>query len=298
VISEYTSIVVEPVKLFDELIRLQDRIVLNKERKGAYRKARDIAWRWLYSKSGPMKTFIWNGYFEDIPNDPDRSNRVQITPLETARYLIQHPELDPDLEITVPALIHWVSTAFGTEGMDAIKEQTWCYAPMGSHTARYASLCALWYGRTSDPWYLDQARRFFNVASYMTDENGVVRVGPNWPGSWFSDGYGDYIRHYMDGLGAVPAWVPAEKDHLVKSTSIIQTINYGENLITYTSFDDSSQEVLRLRKKPSKIITGSAEIPETKNSASQGWFWSDLDIGGILKISKTRGRQVSIYFND
>lgn len=245
-----------------------------------------------------MKTYIWNGYFEDIPNDPDRSNRVQITPLETARYLIQNPDLDSDMEITVPALINWVSSVFGTEGLDAIKEQTWCYEPMGSHTARYASLCALWYEKTGNDWYKEQARRFFNVASYMTDENGVVRVGPNWPGSWFSDGYGDYIRHYMDGLGAVPEWVPADTDHLVKSSSVIQTVDYSDNLITYASFDGNSREVLRLRKKPAKILAGNTELSETSDLNTHGWLWVDLDKGGILKLSKMGERKVSIYFND
>lgn len=35
----------------------------------------------------------------------------------------------------------------------------------------------------------------------------IVNVGPNpREGFWFSDGYGDYIRHFMAGLGSVPEW--------------------------------------------------------------------------------------------
>jgi len=131
----------------------------------------------------------------------------------------------------------------------------------------------------------------------MTDDNGVVRVGPNWPGSWFSDGYGDYIRHFMDGLGAIPEWAPAGEDHLLKSTSVIQTINYSENLITYTSFDENSKEVLRLKKKPLKIIAGSADLPETEDTKLHGWYWIDLEKGGILKLTRSTGRQVSIHMS-
>lgn len=299
IISEYTSNVIEAIKLFDELLRIGKRIELDDQRIQAYENTRKRVWRWLYSKSGPMKTYIWNGYFEDIPNDPDRSNRVQITPLETARYLIQHPDLDPDIEYNVPALIRWVASVFGTEGMDAIKEQTWCYEPMGSHTARYASICAMWFEHTGDEWYREEASRFFNLATYMADENGVVRVGPNWPSSWFSDGYGDYIRHFMDGLGAVPEWAPAGEDHMLKSSSVIQQIKYDDRSIGYTSYDEQSVEILRLKNKPRAIYVGNNIIPEIEAGPGKpGWWWRQLEKGGILKISKSGGYEVSVELDN
>jgi hypothetical protein len=42
---------------------------------------------------------VWEGYFEDIRLDPENANRDQLSPLETARYILQtaaiarsHPE--------------------------------------------------------------------------------------------------------------------------------------------------------------------------------------------------------------
>jgi hypothetical protein len=206
--------------------------------------------------------------------------------------------MDPQLDTTVPALIHWVSSVFGTEDMDAIKEQTWCYEPMGSHTARYASICAMWFARTGEEWYRDQAERFFNFATYMTDENGVVRVGPNWPGSWFSDGYGDYIRHFLDGLAAIPEWSPSGEDHLLKTTSVIQQIDYNENHITYKTFDEHSREILRLHAKPSEIHLDSEIIIEMGDLNMKGWTWKELEAGGILELNKYGSKSVSIIFND
>jgi hypothetical protein len=294
VISEYCSNVVESIRLFDELLRTQQRIGLSQDKAAAYQKTRDIAWTWLYSKSGPMKTFIWNAYFEDIPNDPDRSNRVQITPMETARYLIKNPQLDPDMASNVPALIYWVQSAFATDGMDAIKEQTWCYAPMASHTSRYASVCALWYERTGDEYFKDQAYCFFNFATYMTYDNGVVAVGPEWLGSWFSDGYGDYIRHYMEGLAAVPEWAPADENHLLRSSSVVQKISYKPGSIEYKTYDDAAAEVLRLTSKPKSITVGGDKTAERKDLDEQGWTWRPLDKGGVLKIRHDSGSQVLI----
>lgn len=222
VISEYCSNVLEPVKLLRELIRIKSKINLSQDKTDTYQKAADAAWRWLYSKTGPMTSFIWNGYFEDIPNDPETANRVQITPIELAKYLVAHPENDKYIDTNVPSLIHWGANAFKTDGLDAIKEQTWCYEPMGSHTARYASLCALWYEKTGDSWYKEEAYRYFNVTSYCTENDGLVRTGPFWgPECWFSDGYSDYIKHFMEGMAAIPEWAPLGENHLLRSTSVI-----------------------------------------------------------------------------
>jgi hypothetical protein len=294
VIDEYTSNVVEPIRLFDELLRTGGRIGLEAEKAESFRKAREIARDWLFAKNGPMKTYIWNGYFEDIPSDPRQLNRVQITPLETARYILKHPEYDPHWRTNVAAILNWVASVFGTEGMDAIKEQTWCYAPMGSHTARYASICALYYEKTGDERYREEAFRFFNFATYMCEDNGYVWVGPDWKTAWFSDGYGDYIRHFMEGLGAVPEWACCDKDHLLRSTSVVQTISYEPHRINYKSYDKNATDVLRLNKKPVRISVDNTPLNQRTRLDSPGWTWEKLQTGGVLKLFRNSGSNVVI----
>jgi len=294
VISDYCSNVIEPIKLFDELLRLKSRINLPEQKELAYNKARTLAWKWLYSKAGPIVSGIWSGYFEDIQNDPDLSNRNQVSPMETARYLIRHPELDSNIKKTVPYLLGFVSTAFRTDGLKAIKEQTWCYDPMGSHTARYASVCALWYDYTKDPYWKKEAFDFFNVATYMTDENGVVRVGPTWAGSWFSDGYGDYIRHFLEGLHAVPEWVNDGKDHILGSSSVVQSVQYTPSQIAYKTFDESAVEKLRMETKPKAVTVNGKKIAEQKNPDIEGWQWEKMTKGGVLSIRHNSGAEIVI----
>lgn len=293
IIDEFCAHVVEPVKLFDELIRIHSTIGATSEQSKSWKRARDMAWNWLYSKGGPMKTYIWNAYFEDVPSDDRQANRNQVSPMETARYILRNPSVDPDIDKTIPALIHWVESSFGTEGMDAIKEQTWCYEPMGSHTARFASICALWYERTGDPVYKEKAYRYFNNATYSTDQNGVVRVGPTWPSSWFSDGYGDYIRHFMDGYSAVPEWVPLDHDHIVRSSSAVQKIAYGKNSINLKTFDKKGVIVIRMVSRPKAISIGNSNLPEKKGSEN-GWSWTPLAKGGVVKIDYAGGNEIAI----
>ncbi len=293
--EEYTAHVVDNLRLLDELVRIKDRIQLPDEKAKAYKRASDITWHWLYSNEGPIKTSIWKGYFEDIRWDEINLNRVNNSPMEFARYLIKNPRNDPNIAVTVPSLIWWVKNTFGEPGLNAINEQTGCYDPMGSHTSRYASICAMWYEYTGDEWFKEEAYRYFNHATYMTAPDGYVYVGHSWGGSaWFSDGYGDYIRHFMEGIAAIPEWAPAGENHLLKSTSVLKKISYQPKKISYTTYDPESNEVLRLVSKPKSITINGKVLANTKELAETGWTWKPLDEGGVLKLRHSGGENVEI----
>lgn len=150
---------------------------------------------------------------------------------------------------------------------------------MGSHTARYGAVCAMWYEVTGDPYYKEQANRFLNVATYMTYSDGYVAVGLNWPGAWFSDGYSDYVRHFMDAIAAVPEWAPEGENHLLSSTSVVTSIRYEKQKIEFSTFDESSQVIMRLNSKPVKVLLNGK--PASVNS----WKWEPLKKGGVLRLN-------------
>ena len=70
VLEEYTSHVVENLRLLEGLVKIKDRIKLSHAKITAYTNAGNIVWAWLYGSEGPIKTSIWKGYFEDIRFDP------------------------------------------------------------------------------------------------------------------------------------------------------------------------------------------------------------------------------------
>jgi hypothetical protein len=295
VLEEYSSHVVENLKLLDELLRIKLIIKLDTERESSYTKASDIVWAWLYSVEGPIKTSIWKGYFEDIRWDPINLNRVNNSPMEFARYLLKNPSHDQDINTTVPSLIWWVKNTFGEKGMNAINEQTGCYQPMGSHTSRYASICAMWYEYSADKWFKEEAYRYFNHATYMAEPDGVVQTGHTWGDEiWFSDGYTDYIRHFMEGIAAVPEWAPAGENHLLKSTSAVQKIKYTPKNIIYKTFDVAAKEVLRLAAKPAGVTVNGVPLAEVKNTDKAGWVWQPLAVGGVCKVNHINGNDIVI----
>jgi len=294
VTEDYTSHVVENLRLIDELIRIGNREKLSVEKITAYQKASDIVWYWLFTSEGPVKTSIWKGYFEDIRIDPINLNRVNNSPMEMARYIIKEPQRDPNIATTVPGLIWWVKNTFSEPGMNAINEQTGCYLPMGSHTARYASICALWYERTGDVWFKEEAFRHFNHATYMCEPDGVVQTGHNWGTEiWFSDGYTDYIRHFMEGLAAIPEWVPVG-NHLLKSSSTVQKIKYEATKISFTTYDNQSEVVLRLASKPKSVSVSGVQLKAVPQLHADGYVWKKLDKGGVLKVKYSSGQSVLI----
>ena len=143
VIEEYTAHLVPAVGLFDELIRLGQ---------GSYQRARDQVWDWI--EKYPLENNIWKGHFEDIRLDPANENRDQVSALETARYILQNKGSFPRWQQTVKGLLDWVKETLGGHPFFTalpIHEQKFCYFPMGSHTARFASLSALYAEQSGDP---------------------------------------------------------------------------------------------------------------------------------------------------
>ena len=81
--EEYGGIVASSLRLFDELIRL------NEGDAASYRAARDMAWTWLREhplNQGSKAYDKWSGYFEDVPYNPKNVN--QAAPTYTAYYLL------------------------------------------------------------------------------------------------------------------------------------------------------------------------------------------------------------------
>jgi hypothetical protein len=124
----------------------------------------------------------------------------------------------------------------------------------------------------------------------MCDRRGVVRVGPVESSHWFSDGYGDYIRHFMAGMGAVPEWAPPGKDHLVRSSSVVTEVAYEPRAVRYRTFDASGEEVLRLALTPKAVTADGEALPRT--SGTPGWSFDPKT--SVVRVRRSAARQVSV----
>jgi hypothetical protein len=277
--EEYSSNVSGAIALFDELARLR----LGETAR--YQAARATAWKWLMEV--PMRNNVWTGYFEDIPIARDLSNLNQYSPMETARYLMEHPEADPEWRTHVAGLIDFVQKTFGGNrdkfpgmqwGAMTISEQLGYVPKMGSHTSRYASVLARWAEINGDAAMADAAHRSLNWATYMCKPGGACYDAPDTEqgGLWFSDGYGDFIRHFLYAMGAQPQWAPDGENHILRSTSVVKKVEYGADRVAYSTFDKAGREVLRLRFVPRSVAEGATKLVQRDAGDGPGWTFDPV----------------------
>ncbi|MGB9521947.1 MAG: hypothetical protein ACPL6F_04225, partial [Anaerolineales bacterium] len=217
VVEEYTADMIQVVRLFDRLIHHGFT---------SYLDARHEVWTWI--EQYPLKNNIWKGYFEDIRLDPQNENRDQLTALETARYILENRQKYPQWKTIVKDLILWVKDTLGAHPFFTaipIHEQKYCYYPMGSHTARFGNICCMYAALSGDEEFKEMGIRSLNWASYMANSNGIVTVGVDRPDyynqCWFTDGYFDYVPHFLDSMAWYPELAPNDEDHLLSSTSMV-----------------------------------------------------------------------------
>jgi hypothetical protein len=250
-IASYTSNYTGALLLFDGLIALKQP---NAKK---YAGARDTVSAWL--KNYPMKTNKWGPFFEDI-NTENFSN-TEINADTLAMYILEHPSWDPNGKQDAAAILDWSYKTFANHeweksGVIAINEQTVYKVPGNSHTSRHASVELLYCEKTGDMQLKDAAIRRLNWATYMVDTDGKNRYPRDE--NWLTDGYGDYVRHYLRAMASFPELAPDDQNHLLQTNSVIQNINYDGSTITYTKFDSVSTERFKLGAWTPKSLSGGA----------------------------------------
>jgi hypothetical protein len=150
--------------------------------------------------------------------------------------------------------------------------------------------------KTGDGSAKANAFRSFNWATYMTRANGrVIDFPPEGSGGneiWWTDGYGDYIRHFLAGMSIHLDWAPNGEAHLLRSTSLVKSIAYHTGTIAYTTHDANAIETFKLAARPEAVTAGGAEIPQLTNLEQEGWTYDATN--GALRIRHERSNQVQI----
>jgi hypothetical protein len=247
--AAYTSNWTPALSLFSALR------VLNPSRAAAYRHASSLVEAWLKKYALPANK--WGPFFEDIQT-ADYSD-TEINADTMAAYILEHPEWSPDSKEEAARILRWTETRLGNHNFASlhvmpINEQTRYEVPGNSHTSRHAWVKLLYCERTGDCADRDQEVRRLNWATYSVSEDGRNRY-PN-DDIWLTDGYGDYVRHYLRAMAAMPELAPADQNHLLRTSSAMQHIEYTAEAITYRKFDSRSQEKLKLGAGTPWRVTG------------------------------------------
>ncbi|HXT27103.1 MAG TPA: hypothetical protein VN749_19975 [Candidatus Eisenbacteria bacterium] len=290
----YSANVIEPIMLFDELMRIGQGDV------ASYRKVREGAWNWF--ERYPLENNVWVGYFEDVQGSYENMN--QVIPLEFARYVLLHPEKDPQWREHAARLIEWVKTTpkwpkYVVHGATVTTEQGngkdfCCNLPnqcCDSHSARLAAVEALYYAETGDAAYKEAAYRTYNWVTYFQGLPGAAHApySTQW---WWTDEFSDGPRRMMDAFWAVPEWAPADESHLLGSLSVVTKIAYGVGSVTYSTFDPQSTDVLRLDFVPELVTAGGKPLQHRQELSSEGFIFDEAT--RVLRIRHTSSRDIDV----
>ena len=303
--EEYGGMIVAPVRLFSELVRL------NAGEVAKYQASRDMAWKWLtdYPLNSSSRAWNkWSGYFEDVPKNIENVN--QASPTMAAFYILSSPDpaaVDKQWSSHVGHMIDWVRQKFGRGpyfGAWAIDEQgtpdghgCCSRAGLASDTSRWAAINAMYYEKTGDSQAREDAFRSLNYATYFAASDGKIACcGLDYADSyWFDDGYADHIRNYLWAMGAVPTFAPMGENHLLRSSSVVQKITYEERGIAYRTFDAEATDVLRLRFKPARVTAGGKVLGERGDLREEGYSVQSLPGGDyVVRIRHRDSKDVQI----
>ncbi|NEW84100.1 MAG: hypothetical protein GZ094_17265 [Mariniphaga sp.] len=286
-------------------------IQLKKGNTTEYQKAIDTILAWM--KKYPLQNNHWGPFFEDIVGQSE----TQINAITFAQFMMNHPEYFPNWKTEVKGIFSWVYEKLGNKewqkyGVIVVNEQTAFKVPGNSHTSRQASAELQYAELTGEQAFVKNAILQLNWATYMVDFDGKNRYMHD--DIWLSDGYGDYVRHYLRSMASKPELAPPDQNHLLSSTSVIQLMEYPptrnkkfssmvpsdklkNTLINYRTFDDKSTEIFRMTGKPSEVLVNQKPILENEQVNFEGWMWKSYEKGGVLTIRHLKGNKISVNGN-
>lgn len=294
----YTSNWAPTMQLFLDLIELK------KGETNSYQAGFDTMLSWM--KQYPMKENKWGPFFEDV----DWWSETQINAMTFARFIMEHRQYFPEWKNDVLKIINWSHKNFANDkwkkyGVIVTNEQTVYQTPGNSHSSRQAADELLFVKLSGDSSLYENAVRELNWATYMVDFDGKNRFPQDEP--WLTDGYGDYVRHYLRAMDAFPELTAPNEDHIISSSSVIQQADYEGHLkkyiflgfenmdsskvkLFYRTFDSTGTERIKLKKKPSAVLVDNKPVPE--NKTGEGYEWKPMQSGGLLTIRREHGKKV------
>jgi hypothetical protein len=297
--STYTTNWVGTLRLFESLIKL------GKGKTEQYEKAHAIILEWL--KAYPLKTNKWGPFFEDIEGWSD----TQINAITFAKYIMDNPSRFPNWKADVLRIFDWTYKMLGNKqwekyGLTVINEQTAYQTPGNSHSSRQAAAELQFAALTGDSARSANAIRTLSWATYMVDVDGKNNYQRDEV--WLTDGYGDYVRHYLEAMHHRPDLAPADETHILHSTQPLMLVEYEGNFnktlgpdvpyqdlekvaLYYHCVSKSAMQTIKMPSKPSRILVGKTEIKELQVLDREGFTWKN----NVLKIRHESDLKITVY---
>ncbi len=260
-------------------------------------KARDAGDRYLrdvllpqWSRDGTFGHHFWDG---------DNPMYTCAVPSYTAQYLMNRREAFPGWKSQVRNFMSMflcrssVDPASGGNvysGAWAFPESSLCCGQSLQYsTMQMADAWARYAAVTGDPWARELARRQTILVTYDAHETGVVEDrlggGVEVTGVWFNLAHPWPLRAVLEMLAWQPElFGPARENHVLRSSSVVDSVCYGKGRIVYSTFDALApcEDVLRLAFMPTAVSADGKALPLRQEAAGNGFVVKPLSNGDCL----------------
>lgn len=192
-------------------------------------------------------------------------------------------------------------------GAWAIPESFGCCGTSLSYNQYTYSPVFIHYGiQADDELYREIGRRMILMASYDSNENGVVFDGVEGKkvvaGGWLNLSHPWPFCQIFKVLALMPdVFGPGRENHIMDSTSVVNSVIYSKGNISYSTFDAPSNniDVLRLSFAPSEITADGAKLDRRSELSRNGYTVRDLNNGDfIVQIRHDEKRNIVIKGDD
>ncbi len=183
--SPITKNVCVPIRIIDFLDRLEEQYNLQQ-----YHTASRRAFRWIIEN--PLKTFNWEGQFEDVPPTKPYVNLTRAQAVLIAGYLLDHAKEDQGYITFAEELLRFSEDQFVVWDQQGpqyyrrhnnlhrtnnwitpcVLEQYHFYVPIGASAAKMITGWQKAYAATGNDLYLAKARTLANTMTVAQDSNG------------------------------------------------------------------------------------------------------------------------------
>lgn len=286
IVHGYTTNWAPTLRLFEALEALRAG------RRAEYRTAASQLVAWL--KRYPVQNQRWGPFFEDIPMYSD----TQINAVTLAEYILDQGEAwGPSWRKDARAAIDWAFKTFKNDrwskyGVFPVGEQTVYRVPGNGHTARQAAVELLYAERTGDKSGVEGAVRQLAWATYMAGPRGDNEYLEN--DIWYTDGYGDFVRHFIRAMASQPSLAPSDRDRLLRTSSVVQRIAYRAGRVSYATSDRRGTELLRIGTfDVATVVAGNRPLPRLSTidelGRKEGFTWNlPGEVPGVLRVRHDR----------
>ncbi|MHB1457090.1 MAG: carboxypeptidase regulatory-like domain-containing protein [Armatimonadota bacterium] len=291
--------------MFDELIRLgytgpNNSIVTSRDAGRAY--LRDtLLPKWIANDT-------WGYNYWDVP-----ANWQQLTSTEFAcRYMMDNKDYFPNWRNDVRNILtvflnrtsaHPAQRGEVYSGAWAYPESFGCCGRSLWYTPLAMAMVYAQYGNDADSkWGKEMARRQQILAGYDIHETGVsednIDGGQIVNGAWFKIAHPMALKYMLGTIGWQPEELGANREnHIVRSTSVVNSVIYGKGKITYTTFDApiGTTECLRLSFIPESVKADGKTLKHRTDTKANGYTTKPLSNGDcILTLRHDGAKEVEI----